>query len=207
MAEPELLPTSNIDGPVFVDPNDGRMTKTEVVKMRRRNRIARMLARGKTHRQIAETLGVSISSVTSDVKIIHAGWQAQQIRNFDEYLTLRLEQLRMIQAELWDAWDASCNVKGKEGQGNPRYLAEIRAAISDEIKLMQVQTPDRFVLDEHDDGTNGDDVGAADERSSLILRIVDRIAERPGSVIGAGGTDGDGPGGGHRSGEGGSAAG
>jgi hypothetical protein len=68
----------------------------------RRKKVAANLLGGLNYRQMAEALGVSIGTISSDVKIILGRWQREQVKDADDYVQMELVRLDRALNAIWD---------------------------------------------------------------------------------------------------------
>lgn len=68
----------------------------------RRKKVAANLLGGLNYRQMAEALGVSIGTISSDVKIILGRWQREQIKDAGDYVQMELVRLDRALNAIWD---------------------------------------------------------------------------------------------------------
>jgi hypothetical protein len=68
----------------------------------RRKKVAANLLGGLNYRQMAEALGVSIGTISSDVKIILGRWQREQVKDACDYVQMELVRLDRALNAIWD---------------------------------------------------------------------------------------------------------
>jgi hypothetical protein len=68
----------------------------------RRKKVAANLLGGLNYRQMAEALGVSIGTISSDVKIILGRWQREQVKDAGDYVQMELVRLDRALNAIWD---------------------------------------------------------------------------------------------------------
>jgi Helix-turn-helix domain len=84
-----------------------------------RMRIAELLLKGCSERQIAAVVGKSHSTVHHHSEALQKEWQAEMSANRDRWLAEQLARLAAVESEAWEAWDRSkagrqtSQVKGK----------------------------------------------------------------------------------------------
>lgn len=72
---------------------------------------AELYLKGWSQTQIANYLEVSQPLISRDLKAIKAGWNAQRLEKYDAYINQELDRLRLLEKEVWDAWERSKTAK------------------------------------------------------------------------------------------------
>jgi hypothetical protein len=72
-----------------------------------RQQEAELYVKGKAIWEIAQILGVSTSTVHSDLKIIQEEWRQSTMLNMDKLKVQQLAKLDRIEREAWEAWTKS----------------------------------------------------------------------------------------------------
>ena len=67
----------------------------------RRKQVATNLLAGLNYREMAEALGVSIGTITEDVRILMGRWQREQVETVDDYLQLSERRLDRALNAIW----------------------------------------------------------------------------------------------------------
>lgn len=68
---------------------------------------AELWLKGWSQSQIANYLEVSQPAVCRDLKAIKAKWNAQRLEKYDFYIHQELDRLRVLEKEVWQAWERS----------------------------------------------------------------------------------------------------
>lgn len=123
---------------------------------------AEMYIAGETQAAIAKRIGVSRPMITRDLKEIQRYWKENTAIDLDAYKTAELAKLDLMEAECWDAWEASKNPTTiteardtKAGQypgksamkreissaGDPRFLDALSRCITLRSKLLGLDAP------------------------------------------------------------------
>jgi hypothetical protein len=124
----------------------------------RRARVSELYLQGWTMGRIADDLGHSIGTVSTDLKACREEWQLQRLENVDELITVELAKIAKIEAAAWDGWFRSCEDKTnckdqvvvfegtitdqwvqhfREGQaGDPRFLKIAQDCVDRRCKLL-----------------------------------------------------------------------
>lgn len=71
----------------------------------RRTRIAEHRIFGRTQREIAGMVGVSLGTVNRDLKIIEARWRAESTRTVADHAASQLAEIARIKKFCWMSWD------------------------------------------------------------------------------------------------------
>lgn len=79
-----------------------RKKDKEARREERRNTIAVNLVAGLNYRQMAEALGVSIGTISEDVKLILGRWQREQVTEIDKIKQLEIQRLDKAVNAIWD---------------------------------------------------------------------------------------------------------
>jgi orotate phosphoribosyltransferase-like protein len=74
----------------------------QMARAARRERVAELLLKGLTYRQIAAELGVSDGTVCKDAKILSDGWQRQATAAIGEHIGRQDARLEALNAAIWD---------------------------------------------------------------------------------------------------------
>jgi len=123
--------------------------------------IAQMYLEGYTQEQIAERLGIHQSTVSRQLKELHAQWLEEANKDYKEARDLELRKLAKVETEAWAAWRRSLGTKkttvveqvrgGKEGHlgrrevieeeltGNPAFLRVVLQAIKQRAKILGLE--------------------------------------------------------------------
>lgn len=81
--------------------------KKRLAITQRRQRVAELSLKGWTQPAIAAELGVSQSTVSTDLKAIEQDWRDSTLRDFDLARAVELQKLDCLERELWDEWRRS----------------------------------------------------------------------------------------------------
>jgi len=139
----------------------GRTPREDVQIQRRRQLVAQWYLQCWPQAAIARELGVSQSTVSSDLKTIRRQWRESQIRDFDEAVTVELKRVDALEREAWSAWQRSqepaemtrvtSDPKGKRAEktvrqqpGDPRFLERIHRCIASRRALLGLDAPTRI---------------------------------------------------------------
>jgi hypothetical protein len=139
---------------------------------------AEMYIAGKTQAAIAKKVGVSRPQITKDLAEIQRYWRKTTTLLIDDHKAIQLAKLDRLEAECWDAWEASqqpSTVKEardtKAGQypgrsamtrevssaGDPRFLEAIGRCIERRCKILGLDSPTKAHLLVDDMSTVFDD--------------------------------------------------
>lgn len=136
--------------------------RSESQKAKHLAEIAARYLRGETQAAIADSLGVSQSTVSRDLRELRAFWRESAIRDFDELVAEQLAKIDALEAEYWQAWQRSLKVKetirNESGEndkgpwtktitsrevliGESSYLAGVERCIAARCKLLGLDKP------------------------------------------------------------------
>lgn len=137
-----------------------RKPRQGIALTRRREQVADLYLRGMTQTSIAEQLGITQSTVCTDLKRIREAWLESAVRDFDLAREKELQKLDRIEREAWAAWERSQkpqqSAKFREGSnaergektvrnqyGDPRFLDQVQKCIASRRAMLGLdkQTP------------------------------------------------------------------
>jgi hypothetical protein len=101
---------------------NGRRSSTELALDRMK--IARMLLRGRTGNEIAQELGLAVSTISKDKAVIEEQWFGETMRNVDEMRANRAAELREVRREAWDEYERSKTEATRKSQRMKRRPAK-----------------------------------------------------------------------------------
>lgn len=136
-----------------------RKTEQAQIELRRKT-VAANLIGGLNYRDLAETLGVSIGTISNDVKVILSRWRREQMRAADDWVQLEVRRLDKMLNTIWNsvvAGDLACMDRALK-------IMERRA------KLLGLDAP------EQTQGLNVDLMQCTDEQLERISRGEDPLA-------------------------------
>jgi hypothetical protein len=129
----------------------------------RRSQVAGLFLQGvRRQGELAQRLGVERSTISRDLKVLHARWKEAAVRDLDAAKGQELERIDRLEREYWDAWQASQNERqtstteqttDDDGQrlkaslrkvaqtGDPRYLEGVRWCIQKRCELLGLDDP------------------------------------------------------------------
>lgn len=133
-----------------------RAKKTEIV--RRRRTVGDLYIKGYSQIAIAEEIGVSQPTVSSDLQAIHRQWRNSAIRDFDSLRERELRKLDALELEAWKAWQRSqkpsqeavittdgthqkTQKRVAEQVGDVRFLEQISKCIASRRALLGLDAP------------------------------------------------------------------
>jgi hypothetical protein len=149
--------------PELVDEEPEKIDHESLVLAERRAGVARLYAKGRTMRQIAEEVKTSPTTVCRDIaavleSLILAGTQEMEVKR-----AMMLAKLKSREAALWDAFERSqgettetntsrrragagsvdqIGVKKKQRDGDPRWMKLLEGCWEQEARLHGVVTKD-----------------------------------------------------------------
>jgi len=119
---------------------------------------------GKTHAEIAESMGVHRSVISRDLKALREEWRAKAQEHTDVWIAEELARLAAVEAEAWAAWKRSTldrqsltretgavggtkTIERTEGQaGDSAILGKILDCIKQRRELLGLDQPKRTEL-------------------------------------------------------------
>lgn len=117
---------------------------------RRRVEVERLYLSGKTYRDIAEDLNVSVGTVAGDMKAVIQSWRNQATDDLDDFKQTQMQRLQRLLAALWVA---------AEG-GDLKAVQQVRGIMSDMNTLMgldEVKTINNLLIVQWEDPLDDDD--------------------------------------------------
>jgi hypothetical protein len=131
----------------------------------RRSQVAGLFLRGtKRQGELARLVGVDRSTVSRDLKVLHARWKESGVRDLDAAKGQELERIDILEQEYWAAWERSKQdhetttteqttggenerVKAairKDAQtGDTRYLDGVQWCIEQRCKILGLNAPQK----------------------------------------------------------------
>lgn len=150
-------------------------SRENTVIAHRRQEVAARYLRGEYQTTIAQALGIDQAQVSRDLKAIRGLWLASAIRDFDAAKAQELAKIDEVERAAWVAWERSTQNKEvatqesggidaktkkpilkkavlrKEGQsGNPAFLNTVLTCIERRCKILGLDAPTRFQIDDWD---------------------------------------------------------
>lgn len=105
----------------------------------RREKVAQAVLRGYTQQEIAKSLGTTQQQISRDVEWLEARALERTDRGADKWKAMLNERVAEIFFRAIRAWDKSA--QRHDGEGDPRYLAQARAACEEHAKLNGAYEP------------------------------------------------------------------
>ena len=139
----------------------GRTVQEKLQIEQRRQEVGGLYLKGSTQAQIARELGVSQSTVSTDLKAIRREWRDSRIRDFNDAVAIELKKLVHLEREAWSGWERSqqpaestkVSQNGsdkkaekvvKQQQGDPRFLEQVHRCIVSRRTLLGLDAPTRI---------------------------------------------------------------
>lgn len=117
---------------------------------RRRVEVERLYLGGKTYRDIAEELNVSVGTIAGDMKAVIQSWRNQANDDLDDFKQTQMQRLQRLLAALWVAAES----------GDLKAVAQVRGILSDMNSLMgldEVKTINNMLIVQWEDPLDDDD--------------------------------------------------
>jgi len=99
----------------------------------RRKKVAANLVGGLNYREMAETFGVSISTISKDVGIILGRWQREQVGSTGEWVQVELRRLDKALNAIWN----------KVLEGDPLAIDRMLKIMERRARLLGLDTPEQ----------------------------------------------------------------
>jgi hypothetical protein len=177
-------------------------TRTEAQREADLEKIALLLLKGKTQREIAQAIGISRELVKYDVAELRSRWKDSALHNFDESKQLELEKANLVEREAWKGWELSLRDAEKrtveragtedgpvrtrveqQGQcGNPRFLETALRCVERRCKILGLDAPTKIApTNPAGDGPANVEVdvkGLSDDELKLLISIGRKMPSR-----------------------------
>lgn len=121
-----------------------------------RQAIAGLRLREYSQLEIADALGLSLSTVKRELRHLHQEWQAEAQADTNETLSAELKRLEAVSREAWKGWELSLKEQTtttEEGDsrktrttttsGDPRYLNTLLTAIERRCRILGIDAPSK----------------------------------------------------------------
>jgi transposase len=146
---------------------------TEAQRAARRREVAKQIRLGKSYAEIADTVGVSKSTVGRDMKRLREQWRTEAERDMGEHLSRRLAELKAIKREAFASWLESKEGPTREkvrteGEGESVTSVDEDGELNTEVAVTDVEEVTKTIVR----------TAAGDPRHlKVMLRAEERIAE------------------------------
>lgn len=173
--------------------------RTKDQRLAERQRIAELRLKAWTQQQIADEVGVSLSTVIRELAILHAHWREEASEDIAAIKARELHKLDRLESEAWRAWEASrkpgerkvyeggkLSRKEVTGQtGDPRYLNAIMGIQDRRSRLLGLDAPVKFApttpegqaIDLRSHDASGWDLSALSDDQLQQLRAIQQAAK------------------------------
>ena len=133
--------------------------------------IVRLYLKQKSHREIAQTLNVSVQYVGRQLKQIKDAWLESTLVDFNRRQNQELARIDALEAEYWTAWDGSKADESREAleyvdedsimrlsrkrletikkNGTSSFLQGIQWCIEQRCKILGLHAPKEIKIDQH----------------------------------------------------------
>lgn len=98
----------------------------EIEREARRKKVAANLLAGLNYREIAEALGVSVGTVSSDVALLVRRWRAEQVSDVGQWQALNVKRLDRAINAIW----------GEVADGNLSAIDRLQKLIEQQGRLL-----------------------------------------------------------------------
>ena len=127
--------------------------------------VSDLYLKGYTQQYIGEKLGISITTVCRDIKVLIRWWKRSSVKNIDSLKQIELNKINKLEIEYWEAWERSKNdaeqkikrqrqtannepineaqIKSDSQNGDPRYLAGVQWCIEKRCKIIGIDAPEK----------------------------------------------------------------
>ena len=146
---------------------------TEAQRAARRREVAKQIRLGKSYAEIADTVGVSKSTVGRDMKRLREQWRTEAERDMGKHLSRRLAELKAIKREAFASWLESKEGPTREkvrteGEGESVTSVDEDGELNTEVAVTDVEEVTKTIVR----------TAAGDPRHlKVMLRAEERIAE------------------------------
>ena len=123
--------------------------------------MAALYLQGWAQAEIGEKLKIAQSTISLDLRRIHATWRESSVMDFHTRQVLELQKLDQLEREAWAAWERSqkpsqqARVKGGKSEqdadrvvknqiGDPRFLDQVHKCIASRRALLGLDGPLRI---------------------------------------------------------------
>jgi hypothetical protein len=100
--------------------------RAEIEREDRRKKVAANLLAGLNYREIADALGVSVGTVSSDVALLVRRWRAEQVSDVGEWQALNVKRLDRAINAIW----------GEVADGNLSAIDRLQKLIEQQGRLL-----------------------------------------------------------------------
>ena len=133
--------------------------------------IVRLYLKQKSHREIAQTLNVSVQYVGRQLKQIKDAWLESTLVDFNRRQNQELARIDALEAEYWTAWEGSKADESREAleyvdedsimrlsrkrletikkNGTSSFLQGIQWCIEQRCKILGLHAPKEIMIDQH----------------------------------------------------------
>ena len=133
--------------------------------------IVRLYLKQKSHREIAQTLNVSVQYVGRQLKQIKDAWLESTLVDFNRRQNQELARIDALEAEYWTAWEGSKSDESREAleyvdedsimrlsrkrletikkNGTSSFLQGIQWCIEQRCKILGLHAPKEIKIDQH----------------------------------------------------------
>lgn len=125
-------------------------------------RIAELYLEGKYRWHMAEIMGLSVSQVDKDLKIVRERWEKAATRAIEHNKSRELAKLDKIERDYWDAWHRSIGVHARNTViiehngdektsitteklvGDARYIQGVERCIEQRCKILGINAQTKY---------------------------------------------------------------
>jgi len=137
-------------------PVDGLTTRAEIEIELRRTRVTQMYLRGISLGEIAQEMGIEISSIRQDLALVKDRWIGAAVMDMDLLVHEEIAKLSYLESVYWAAWEKSADPTGAHAKqrkysvaGDPAFLQGVYMCIDRRIKLLGLDAPIKIDVTEH----------------------------------------------------------
>ncbi len=134
--------------------------------------IAAMYLKGMLMSDIAKRVGVSMMTISRDLKVIREDWRKATTADYDTLKMREIATIDLLERTHWEAWERSTTATSVEKvwdaaeeewfletteelhakPGDPRFLSGVRDCVRDRCDLLGIKPADRLELTGKDGG-------------------------------------------------------
>lgn len=104
-------------------------------------RVIRLHGEGKSMKEIAQELGISVKTVRDTLRMVNEEWRERSLDQHEEWVRDELERLDRVERAAWTAFEAT---------GKDSALNRVLAAINTRAKLLGLNMPEKVAQTDPD---------------------------------------------------------
>ena len=171
------------------------IVRSKSQKHKDRLKISDWYLKGYTQQWIAGQLGLNVSTICRDIKVLIRWWKRSSVKNIDSLKQIELNKINKLEIEYWEAWERSKNdaeqkikrqrqtannepineaqIKSDSQNGDPRYLAGVQWCIEKRCKIIGIDAPEKHEVMTKDITVNFGKL--TDDELDTAIKLAERI--------------------------------